>query len=40
MTEKDIIVGLNSTEQSGGKLNQEWVEWLQGFPIGWTDCDV
>ena len=25
---------------SGGKLNPEWVEWLQGFPIGWTDCDV
>lgn len=28
------------TEQNGGKLNPEWVEWLQGFPIGWTDCDV
>lgn len=21
-----------------GALNPEWVEWLQGFPIGWTDC--
>jgi hypothetical protein len=21
----------------GGKLNPEWVEWLQGYPIGWTD---
>lgn len=20
-----------------GALNPEWVEWLQGFPIGWTD---
>lgn len=23
---------------AGGSLNPEWVEWLQGFPIGWTDC--
>ena len=21
----------------GGSLNPEWVEWLMGFPIGWTD---
>jgi hypothetical protein len=21
----------------GGKLNPEWVEWLMGFPTGWTD---
>lgn len=21
----------------GGKLNPEWVEWLMGWPIGWTD---
>ena len=20
-----------------GKLNPQWVEWLMGFPIGWTD---
>lgn len=20
-----------------GRLNPEWVEWLQGFPVGWTD---
>lgn len=23
--------------QTGGKLNQTWVEWLMGYPIGWTD---
>lgn len=23
--------------QVGGSLNPEWVEWLQGWPIGWTD---
>lgn len=21
-----------------GKLNPQWVEWLMGFPPGWTDC--
>ncbi|MNP65584.1 hypothetical protein D3C76_1611870 [compost metagenome] len=21
----------------GGQLNPEWVEWLMGWPIGWTD---
>jgi len=25
---------------AGGKLNPQWVEWLMGFPIGWTDLDV
>jgi hypothetical protein len=25
--------------QVGGKLNADWVEWLMGIPIGWTDCD-
>ena len=24
----------------GGKLNPTWVEWLMGFPQGWTDLDV
>ena len=22
---------------AGGKLNQMWVEWLMGWPLGWTD---
>ena len=22
---------------NGGRLNPEWVEWLMGFPIGWTE---
>jgi hypothetical protein len=21
----------------GGKVNPKWVEWLMGFPLGWTD---
>jgi len=23
--------------QNGGQLNQTWVEWLMGWPLGWTD---
>jgi len=25
--------------QASGQLNPEWVEWLMGFPIGWTDLE-
>ncbi len=34
---------INETERrsmragNGGKLNPDWVEWLMGWPIGWTD---
>jgi hypothetical protein len=24
---------------SNGKLNPAWVEWLMGFPLGWTDLE-
>ena len=24
----------------GGQLNPMWIEWLMGFPIGWTELDV
>jgi len=26
-------------ETIGGQLNPTWVEWLMGFPLGWTDCE-
>lgn len=26
--------------QAGGRLNPTWVEWLMGWPLGWTDCDA
>jgi len=29
--------GLALSEVAGGKLNPPWVEWLMGWPIGWTD---
>ena len=25
-------------EELNGPLNPTWVEWLMGFPLGWTDC--
>ena len=24
-------------KMSGGQLNPNWVEWLMGYPVGWTD---
>ena len=26
-----------TNEEGGGKLNPTWVEWLMGWPLGWTD---
>ena len=28
----------NLSDQIGGQLNPTWVEWLMGWPLGWTDC--
>ena len=28
-----------SPSKNGGQLNPTWVEWLMGFPAGWTDCE-
>ena len=27
-------------ETVNGQLNPDWVEWLMGFPVGWTDLEV
>lgn len=32
--------GPNLQTVAGGQLNPTWVEWLMGFPIGWTDLNV
>lgn len=24
----------------GGQLNPDWVDWLMGFPVGWTNIDL
>jgi hypothetical protein len=31
--------GENLRTAAGGQLNPTWVEWLMGFPAGWTDCE-
>jgi hypothetical protein len=28
----------NLNDQIGGQLNPTWVEWLMGWPLGWTGC--
>ena len=38
--ERGRISGPTLAEWSGGQLNPPWVEWLMGFPIGWTACDA
>tara|TARA_S200002703_G_scaffold5417_1_gene6291 strand:+ start:702 stop:1463 length:762 start_codon:yes stop_codon:yes gene_type:complete len=37
--DRDSIPGylLSHGEEPGGQLNPDWVEWLMGWPIGWTD---
>lgn len=35
--ERDRTAGPSLPEAIGGQLNPMWVEWLMGFPIGWTD---
>jgi hypothetical protein len=25
---------------NGGQLNPTWVEWLMGYPLGWTDSSA
>ena len=28
------------SQGNGGKTNPVWVEWLMGFPVGWTDLNA
>lgn len=35
-----IAAGENQTEDGSGQLNPAWVEWLMGFPTGWTELNV
>jgi hypothetical protein len=37
---KGAVGGPCLTMVVGGTLNPMWVEWLMGWPIGWTDCDA
>jgi hypothetical protein len=33
-----LVTQVKSIEGTG-RLNPQWVEWLMGYPIGWTDCE-
>jgi len=33
-----VEMGVAPEAAVGGMLNPTWVEWLMGWPIGWTDC--
>nr|WP_237763386.1 hypothetical protein [Thiobacillus denitrificans] len=35
--EPEGTTGRKLTTQVGGQLNPMWVEWLMGWPLGWTD---
>jgi len=36
---RSSVIGQLMREGESGSLNPEWVEWLMGFPIGWTDLE-
>ena len=42
--EKPVLTLTGSVHESepqvSGQLNPTWVEWLMGFPIGWTESDA
>jgi DNA (cytosine-5)-methyltransferase 1 len=33
-----LVTAVKHMANSSGSLNPTWVEWLMGYPIGWTDC--
>jgi hypothetical protein len=34
------LAGMDLAGSVGGSLNPTWVEWLMGFPLGWTALDA
>ena len=32
------VYSQDQVPKDGGQLNPTWVEWLMGYPTGWTDC--
>jgi hypothetical protein len=37
---KGVMEQTSEENQSPGSLNPTWVEWLMGYPTGYTDLDV
>jgi hypothetical protein len=38
--DRDSIPGALIRDGVTGSLNADWVEWLMGYPTGWTDVDA
>ena len=38
-TDRGSSAGNGLRNAVGGLLNPVWVEWLMGYPSGWTDCE-
>lgn len=36
----DPRTAVTETHPNNGSLNPTWVEWLMGFPLGWTDLEA
>jgi hypothetical protein len=36
---QSLVRSVQESSTISGKLNPTWVEWLMGFPIGWTDLE-
>lgn len=34
-----LAMAAQADSGTSGKLNPEWVDWLMGFPLGWTDLE-
>lgn len=40
MLSKDYLCAVvKEPDKPSGMLNPTWVEWLQGYPTGWTEVD-
>jgi DNA (cytosine-5)-methyltransferase 1 len=38
MLDRDYLCAVTKEESNPtGTLNPQWVEWIMGYPIGWTD---
>jgi hypothetical protein len=40
LRDRDSIPGQLLRDGHTGQLNPQWVEWLMGYPVGWTDLNV
>ena len=36
----NLRTALHEAGETGGQLNPMWVEWLMGYPIGWTELNA